>query len=251
MTYKKFKIWSGIYKNFNDTTKKIEGRGFESKKYINTNYKELKKCLKDKKYINKFSQRYKGFNYIISSIISKNINKKIKVLDFGGGFCNGYLLLENTLDKKLMSKINYNIVDLASINSLSKKHFPKIKFHEKIPNQKFDLIITSSCIQYIEDWKGTINKLCKLDSKCLVFFDLFIGKISNFVTLQKYYNSLIPHWFLNENNFINEVLQNNYSKTMIENTDFIRLDNLNNLDMGNFKKKFRLDRTKNIIFIKN
>ena len=49
MNNKKFKIWSGIYKNFNETTKKIEGKGFESKKYINRNYKELKKCLKDKK----------------------------------------------------------------------------------------------------------------------------------------------------------------------------------------------------------
>ena len=128
---------------------------------------------------------------------------------------------------------------------------PNINYLDKIPNKKFDIVVSSSSIQYIDNWKKIINKLCKLDSEYLTFYDLFIGKFKSFVTLQKYYETLIPHWFINENSFSKQITKNGYKKFKIEYTFLRRLGKINNLNMRNFNKVNRIKNTKNIIYVKN
>ena len=44
---------------------------------------------------------------------------------------------------------------------------------------------------------------------------MFLGNIKSFVTLQNYYESKIPHWFLNFNEF-NEFMKNNGYKLKLK-----------------------------------
>ena len=51
--------------------------------------------------------------------------------------------------------------------------------------------------------------------KYVFFADMFLGNIKSFVTLQNYYESKIPHWFLNFNEF-NEFMKNNGYKLKLK-----------------------------------
>lgn len=248
---KNFYIWDGIYKNFDSTGFNQFSQGFSSQKYLDNNLQELLKVKKNIKYLNRFTQRYKNFDIFITNLLSNKNIKKIKILDFGGGFGNGYLLLNKKLDNINFKKIEYNILDIEKIIKISKKILPDVNYLDKIPNKKFDIVVSSSSIQYIDDWKKIINKLCKLDSEYLIFYDLFIGKFKSFVTLQKYYETLIPHWFINENSFSRQIIKNGYKKIKIEDTHLRRLGKIKNLNMSNFKKENRIKNTKNIFYIKN
>ena len=248
---KNFYIWDGVYKNFDSTGYNEISQGFSSQKYLDNNLKDLLKVKNNTKYLNRFTQRYKNFDKFIIKLLSDKNIKKLKILDFGGGFGNGYLLLNKKLDKKNFKKIEYYILDIPKIIKISKKILPNVNYLDKIPNKKFDIVVSSSSIQYIDNWKKIIDKLCKLDSEYLIFYDLFIGKFKSFVTLQKYYETLIPHWFINENSFSNQITKNGYKKFKIEDTFLRRLGKINNLNMRNFNKGNRIKNTKNIIYVKN
>ena len=162
---------------------------FLTKKFIS--YQECKKyCEKKNKnnYENQYltSYRFKKFKlnyYNIKKIFLSDFKsllevliifiaryKKIpKILDVGGGFGHCGIYLQNLLNKK----IRYEIVETPNlIKSASKLKLKNIKFHknfEAINENKYDIIFTSSTIQYLEKPYDLIKILCKNDSKYIVF----------------------------------------------------------------------------------
>ena len=79
---------------------------------------------------------------------------------------------------------------------------------------------------------------------------MFIGNIKSFVTLQNYYGNKIPHWFLNFDDFNNQVIKNGYrliSRTKMETK---RLNVKTKLPMENFNLKDRIPYTLNLLYIR-
>src|SRR5208282_6283438 len=76
-------------------------------------------------------------------------NKKVRVLDFGGGMGNTYVPVIASL--KTQVDIEYHIVDTPGNCASGKKIFTKEDapfFYENIPEIEVDLVLTSSTIQY-------------------------------------------------------------------------------------------------------
>ena len=86
-----------------------------------------------------------------------------------------------------------------------------------------------------------------LHEKTLFLSDVFVGKIPTFVSLQRYYESTIPHWFINFNEFNDIFINNGYKLILKRETVTKRLNYKNKLPMQNFNRKyvFRTPRRKN------
>ena len=103
----------------------------------------------------------------------------------------------------------------------------------------------------MKNWRREIKKFSYINSDYIYFADLFAGNIKTFVTLQNYYESKIPHWFLNFEDFNNEMLKYNFRLISKRKMITKRLKINTTLPMNNFKKSLRLPYTLNLLYKKN
>jgi putative methyltransferase (TIGR04325 family) len=129
--------------------------------------------------LKKFSQNYYNIKKLFLPdfktlleviIIYMSHYKKIpKILDVGGGFGHCGIYLQKLLNKN----IRYEIVETPSlIRNASKLKLNNIKFHknfEGLDKNKYDIIFSSSTIQYLERPYDIIKILCKSNSMYIAF----------------------------------------------------------------------------------
>ena len=238
-------IWEGNFENFDKAKKLKKGKGFSGNRYIKTQLDGLEYCQeyfeKEKKIPNKNILRYQNF----LAIIKKHFKNKVKILDFGGGYGIGYFYLKQNINQR----INYTVLEIPSLAKILKKKKTKIKYIEKLNiKNKFDIINCCSVIQYVNNWKLLIDNLCNTKSKFIYFSDLFSGDINSFATLQSSYESKIPHWFLNLDEFIEELNIRGYKLISKKKMITFRLNFKTIVPMRNFKRKFRIPYTLNLLF---
>lgn len=75
---------------------------------------------------------------------------------------------------------------------------------------KYDLIHAASSLQYIEHWQELLANFAALGPEYILLSDVFAGSIQPYVTLQNYYESKIPQWFLNLKVLLNTFLTLGY-----------------------------------------
>tara|TARA_B100001057_G_scaffold501081_1_gene620325 strand:- start:970 stop:1998 length:1029 start_codon:yes stop_codon:yes gene_type:complete len=208
------------------TNLKKTNKEFKTKKYSLVNFDESKFYSKSK---NKKLTR----SEILSSIILKNFkDKNIQILDYG---CNkGYLL-------KQLKKKNYkNLSGFDLINYYEKylkrnniEYFNQTKRIKK----KFDLIIFSHSISYVNDIKNlfkNIKKILKSKSYILINLQNINKRPLNFLYGDQKYH-------FNKNmviNFFGKIGNLKFINNDILNHEFIIILKLNN----NLKKKIRKTR---------
>ena len=130
----------------------------------------------------------------------------------GGGFGLGFYLLK---EKLKINNLNYTIIENYKIINEFKNKNLQVKYINKINfNNKYDIVNCCSVIQYVNNWKKLVNDLAKTNTKLLYFSDMFLGKISTYVTLQNYYDNKIPHWFINFDEFNNLLHEGGYRLIM-------------------------------------
>ena len=112
------------------------------------------------------------------------------------------------------------------------------------------MVHTSSAIQYLENWKDILLKFSKYKPEYISLSDVFAGDIPTFVTLQKYYESLIPHWFLNLDELITVFEGLGYELVMNCYANIRRLNTYDILNMNNFPEEYRINHTLNLLFHK-
>ena len=188
--------------------------------------------------------------YVVSLVLDKNTNNKINILDFGGGYGSGHMILKKNINVKLLNKIKYYIIESSELISNFKNQNKEVIFISDFnKNINYNLIISSSCIQYIQDWKKLIEKFSKLKPKYIYLCDLFAGNIKkDFVSIQKYYDSRIPQWFFREDIFLKEFSNNGYELILKEVADIYRLDKRIKINMTNFPKQYQIKNTLNVLF---
>lgn len=251
MKNKKFYIWQGVYKTFNEANRFKKGLGFKGQTWRKDQTKIFNICKKFIGNKKKIPNIYKNRNNELIPIIKKYLlkNSNIKILDFGGGFGIAYYILKESFKKNFL-KFDYTILEIPYVAKFGKKLSPKIKFINKFDQKKYDLIYSSSTIQYFKNWKSEILKFIKLKPKYIFLSDIFVGKIPTFISLQKYYESTIPHWFINFDEFNDIFIQNGYHLKSKKKTITKRLNYKNKLPMDNFKDKYILNNTLSILYEK-
>ncbi len=251
-----FQIWENVYSNFAAANKNKEGLGFSGSKYLERSLfaaTESLNALKTKREIPFFHKQRNIDLAIIVSMMLSGPTKKLRILDFGGGFGISYMNLIESIPR-IVDKIEYTVVDNYEVCTLAKRLFHEdlsIMFLESLPkNVDFDLVYTSSCIQYTENWTETLQELCSLESKYIYFSDFFCALSKSFVSLQNYYESKIPHWFINLEEFQQELIRNGYNIEFKIPTNIERLGERNLVNLTNFGNGLIASQAFNLLFTK-
>ena len=116
---------------------------------------------------------------------------------------------------------------------------------------KIDLIHAASSLQYIEHWKDLIANFAALKPDYILLSDVFAGSIKSYVSLQNYYESKIPHWFLNLNELLESLNCNGYRLSMKTYVTSRRLNAEDILPMENFPEDSRLTQTLHLLLQKD
>ena len=256
-----FKIYNGIFKNYDEALSSFKKNSTWNSKLYEKNQKKIiskvVNCINNNKEVPcLYKQHTQYLTYLASVVYNK---KKLRVLDFGGGWGIGYANILESNDKDLIKNIDYTIYDIDNICSLGEKCFKdkiklkkNLKFVSKISKLKknyYDIIFLGSSLQYVSNYKKTLNIIKELDAKYILMIDVYAGEISTFCSLQKYYDFKMPHWFLN----IDEIKSIFYKKYKMINKSYAHTTRLNKLgmpDMKHFKKKYRLNNSINLLYIK-
>jgi putative methyltransferase (TIGR04325 family) len=250
---KDFFIWEGIFNDFKKAKNFADGFGFSGDTYNTRAYDAAKECLisLEKKVPIPFFHKQRSVILPPVAAMLLNQKSKIDILDFGGGLGIGYMTLKESIPNTTKI-INYTILELPNICKQGKDlHDDEINFVDSFQNlNKFDLVHSSSAIQYIEDWKMIVKRFCSFKAEHILMSDVFAGNFNTFVTLQNYYNNKIPHWFFNFEEFIETFNQNGYTLTMRTYVSAKRLNYDDELPMSNFEENFRLKYTSHMLFSK-
>ena len=242
---KPFYIWEGVYETFQSTELEATGPGFEGDIYLNRSLIVANECLDALKLCKPIPEFHKQRNTLLPVTVAmmlENIDS-VRVLDFGGGLGIGYMTLIESIPD-FLNKVDYTIVENQEVCDIASKLLEDVNFTSTLPvSSSYDLIHASSSLQYIEHWQDVLVKFTLFNPKYILLSDVFAGNIKPFVTLQNYYESRIPHWFLNLQEVLDVLKEHGYHLIMKSYTSSRRLDVEDVLPMDNFPENYRLPQT--------
>jgi putative methyltransferase (TIGR04325 family) len=251
---KPFYIWEGIYPDFQSALAEAKGDGFSGEVWRLRSLQAAKECLvalKSDKPIPAFhKQRSTHLPLTVAMILSDK--KKVNILDFGGGLGIGRMTLAESIPVEL-NRIEYTIVEVPEVCQIGRDlHAGKVMYTSVLPTAaKFDLIHAASSLQYIESWQDLVAKFAAIKPEYVLLSDVFAGSIKSYITLQNYYESKIPHWFLNLNELLDTFSSYGYRLAMKSYATSSRLDTEDTLPMTNFPEDLRLTQSLHLLLQKN
>jgi len=249
-----FKLWDGIYGSFADAP--ASGPGFAGPAWeehsLETARATLAQIAAGQPIDYSLKQRNAVLPILVAGLLSHQ--SQTTVLDFGGGLGVGFMVLMDEI-KSPLSRVHYHIVELERICRAGANLFaaqPAPVFHDRLPAGKnFDIVYSSSVMQYIDDWRGKVAELAAFQARFLVFSDAFVGDFPTYATLQNYYGSKIPHWFLNFRDFVAAVESRGYSLVLRSECSPKILGRHGSLPMGNFPAELRVPASSHLLFQRN
>lgn len=204
-------IWEGIYSSFREVP--AEGPGFDGEAWITNSLKkmeEMRKHAQNGAALPPPSNYREGLLPLLAALTCRE-NKRLRILDFGGGI--GFTYYQTVFALPQTASLEYYIVERENVCKAGKEFFGetdgKLVFSSTLPekDRDFDIVYTGSVLHYIDDWKHLLSQLCNYSPKYLLIADVLAGNISTFATAQHYYNSRIPVWFFS----VDEVIQSVHS----------------------------------------
>lgn len=251
---KSFQIWEGIYDSFQSAAAEKIGAGFGGEIYRERSLVAANECLaalKSSKPIPQFHKQRSTLLPIAVAMMLGN-NEIVKILDFGGGLGIGYMTLSESIPNDF-NRTKYTIVEDPAVCDVGRDLISGqgVKYLPILPSSgDFDLIHAASSLQYIENWRDLIEKFASLNPKYILLSDVFAGDINSFVTLQNYYGSRIPHWFLNLKELLDTFYKRGYRLNMQSYATSRRLNIDDILPMANFPENLRLQQSLHLLFQK-
>ncbi len=214
--YRFFKFYRGPFFSWDSAINK--SMGYDNDKILNHIYMMAKKAKK-KGLIEKdgFLKKKFEINPFLKKIIKKN-NVNLNILDFGGGFGTLYFQF-----KKFNQNFNWYIVEQKKVCNLAKSlinNEKKLSYHTDfkfLKKKKIDIVILSSSIQYVKDYKSVLVKIKKLKPSYIVFLKTPLNRwLFNFLFVQKIpqnmYEGSYPSWIFSIKT-INKILLPSYKLT--------------------------------------
>lgn len=124
----------------------------------------------------------------------------LRVVDFGGGLGDPYILLIESL--RDTSMIDYRVVELPQMCAEGRKVFqkyPGIQFQPSFPPVTFapDIVYTNGALQFLPDYRKTIATMADYSAPLMLFTELPGGKISTFASAQTNVFGQAAVWFFN------------------------------------------------------
>lgn len=141
-----------------------------------------------------------SYGYVLSRA-SRN-KPQMSVLDWGGGAGPYYLYSQALLPEVV---VDYHCYDLPSLCRLGRKLVPQGRFHNEagtLEGTRFDLVISSSSLHYVDDWRQATLALAGFTGGFLYIARLqTVSQSPSFVVRQKPfgqgYDTEYLSWFIN------------------------------------------------------
>jgi len=161
------------------------------------------------------------------------------VVDFGGSLGHSYLKIANSGQ---FDNLEYHIIETSIMVDAGHRLFPdyqRLFFHEQVPNLPLvDVVYSRTALQYVEDWRGALERLANLGAKYIVLSDTQVGNNQTFVGIQNWYGHFIPNWFFN----IDELTD------AVPGYDIFTVSKGMSVNMSNYPKEQRLTHACNLTF---
>ena len=245
-----FSVWNGVFQSFEEAGG--DSDAFDTERWIQTQQLLVREQLRRLSTHQLMAQDY-PLSVMVGMLLPQH--KTLSILDFGGGMGQLYLTLLSALPEAV-EKIRYHVVDgKASIDNRPHdlNQFSHLFFYDntnEIDESKIEVIHIGSTLQYIENWQDLLNFLNKrFKPNYYVFSDTMVGEVPNFVSHQQYYDKKIPVQFLNEQLFMQFMLQHLklrlLYKTKYQGTILGQNDIFPNQALPN---QYQIDRTYHFIF---
>jgi putative methyltransferase (TIGR04325 family) len=242
------KVFDGIYDSLNDVPESNYNNADSLDEMFNETSNNLQ-LYKDS--ISWPSNGLSPISNLLPLVIAlASDEKKIIVLDFGGGMGDSYL---NSLSALKGSNIDveFHIIDLETTIEFGMKIFPKdmgIHFHASVEDvtPAVDIIYIGSTLQYVNDYQTLIQKFVKLSPKYIFFTDNFMGEVETFATTQvNMKDRQIAYWIFKLSEIIDLMAKNGYKKIYMTKNH----QPFHNFD--NFLDEYKVDDTCNLLFSRN
>jgi putative methyltransferase (TIGR04325 family) len=246
-----FKVWDGVYASFDEAP--AIGPGFAGpiwhQRSMQSAREEAAKLAAGEPLEYSLRQRNAILPVVAAMLLGRQSG--VNILDFGGGPGTAFMVLMNALGDDI-KRVDYQIVEVDGLCRAARELFaagPGPTFQPELPAAgPFDIVQASSVMQYIGDWRSVVRRLAGYGAPYLLFGDVFIGEFSTYVTLQNYYDSRIPHWFINAGEFIGEVGRQGYELMLRAACDGRILGVYGALPMDNFPPALRIPHTTHLLF---
>lgn len=243
----KYRTWKGVFAHYRDVN--VKGNGFDNNWYANEILRQTQEALAVAKGSSLIpfglGNEHRLLSLLAAILISKN-DKKVKILDFGGGAGIAYVhLLSSIINKSI---IDYHIVENQKLTKMGSELFKddkRIHFYTALPDDigNLDIIYLSSVLQYIEDYAGLLKSLSEYKAKYILFTHLSSGDIPTYATAQvNMPGAPLRYWFINLQEIIDIMARYNYS--LVFKAPFE-----NNLNQDNFPENNRLRCTCALLFV--
>lgn len=150
--------------------------------------------------------------------IAQENNHKLSIVDFGGSLGSSYF--QNKTFLKELKELKWNVIEQKHFVDCGKEFFEDqhLKFYftidEALKNNKPNILLLSSVIQYFEDPKALIKKCMDYNFDYIILDRTgFIENNKDRITIQIVpefiYKASYPAWFFNEENLL-DTFKNKY-----------------------------------------
>jgi putative methyltransferase (TIGR04325 family) len=246
-----FEVWEGVYRSFAEA--QASGPGFDGDVWRERSLKSALEAIAQAETgapIEYSSRQRNALLPVIAATVLRE-RERVSILDFGGGLGTGFIVLAATVPEA-RARADYRIVEIDGICRAGRALFagkPGPLFLDELPaDGRFDLVHAASAIQYVEDWRGIVQRLASYQATYLTFSDIFVGRFESFVTLQNYHGSRIRHWFLNLREFVGEVERTGYRLALKSDCSVKILDVHGPLPMDHFPAELRIPSSSHLLF---
>ena len=245
------KVWEDVYASFQDSAKDVVGRGHGGSAWLTRSTANAHECFAALNAGRPIPPFYKQRIVLLPPVAAMMLEHRdcLRILDFGGGMGIGYLTLSESIPTAA-ERIHYTIVELPETCDEGRRMFGNtISYLTALPQAKaaFDLVHSSSTLQYVEDWQGALVSLGSYGAEYMLLSDVYAGRIPTFVTLQRDYDSRMRHWFWNLDEFRDACAQAGYRFVMTTFATGRILGVEGPLPMDHFPDTHRLERSLQIL----
>ena len=146
------------------------------------------------------------FAYV--ALLAARDKQRLSMLDWGGGLCEYSLLAREVLPGEI--EIDYHCKEVPSQLPIARRTAPDAVLYssdEEFAGRRFDLVMASGALQYVEDWRGTLKRLIAATGGYLYVTRLpVVLDQPSFVVVQRPYaygyDTEYPFWCLAREEFL-------------------------------------------------
>lgn len=245
------RVWEGIWSSFAEAP--AVGPGFDGSVWRERTHHSMAESLAALRSGCPLPDGDKPRDYLLPAVAATLLaqNETLRMVDFGGGVGAAWISLAASIPDAA-ARIRMYVVEVDNVCEAGRALFGESSgpsFHTSCPPlDQIDLVHCGSALQYIDDWREIISVFTGYRAKMVLLSDVFAGPFAPFVTLQNYYGSRIPHWFLNRDEVIAEVCQAGY-RLILDTPHHARiLGRDGHLPMDHFPPDHRLDHARHFLF---